>query len=220
MYKTMAFRCHKQTLILLNIVYMLIGLVLIIVPLVSAVTPVITSWPILGGATASGVFMLLVALAGLYGTIKHHQITLFFYMVILCLIFIILFAFSIGALTITNAQQDRLLRGGWARLGNTTRGEIQSTFDCCGFENKNITSDHPSCVKLPCCSDKAINTDGIHCPSCDTCYSHLRDSGLKKIRQEIAGIGLFFSFTLFLGVYLAFRYRHLKNPRANPSAFL
>lgn len=33
-------------------------------------------------------------------------------------------------------------------------------------------------------------------------------------------IMLLFSLFQFVGIYLAFKYRHLKDPRANPSAFL
>uniref|UniRef100_A0A669C893 Tetraspanin 31 n=2 Tax=Oreochromis TaxID=8139 RepID=A0A669C893_ORENI len=36
----------------------------------------------------------------------------------------------------------------------------------------------------------------------------------------LGGVGLFFSFTEILGVWLAVRYRNQKDPRANPSAFL
>uniref|UniRef100_A0A8C7WLG4 Tetraspanin 31 n=1 Tax=Oncorhynchus mykiss TaxID=8022 RepID=A0A8C7WLG4_ONCMY len=36
----------------------------------------------------------------------------------------------------------------------------------------------------------------------------------------LGAVGLFFSFTEILGVWLAARYRNQKDPRANPSAFL
>lgn len=36
----------------------------------------------------------------------------------------------------------------------------------------------------------------------------------------LGGVGLFFSFTEILGVWLAMRFRNQKDPRANPSAFL
>ena len=37
-----------------------------------------TSWPIVGGTIACGVFIMLIASAGIYGAVKHHQIVLFF----------------------------------------------------------------------------------------------------------------------------------------------
>ena len=56
----------------------IVGLTLIIVPVYSKISAVFTSWPIVGGAIACGVFMMLMSIAGIYGAIKHHQIILFF----------------------------------------------------------------------------------------------------------------------------------------------
>ncbi len=39
---------------------------------------IVTSLAIVGGIIAVGVFLLLVAVLGLYGTAKHHQVHLFF----------------------------------------------------------------------------------------------------------------------------------------------
>uniref|UniRef100_A0A9L0SZ82 Tetraspanin 13 n=1 Tax=Equus caballus TaxID=9796 RepID=A0A9L0SZ82_HORSE len=41
-----------------------------------------------------------------------------------------------------------------------------------------------------------------------------------EVLRFVGGIGLFFSFTEILGVWLTYRYRNQKDPRANPSAFL
>ncbi len=35
---------------------------------------IITSLDIVGGIAASGVFLLFIAIAGLYGAIRHHQV--------------------------------------------------------------------------------------------------------------------------------------------------
>ncbi|KAK2561360.1 Tetraspanin-31 [Acropora cervicornis] len=69
---------YKLGLILLNIVYMIVGLTLVVIPAGAKLSAVFTSWPIVGGAIACGVFMILMALAGIYGAVKHHQIILFF----------------------------------------------------------------------------------------------------------------------------------------------
>lgn len=39
---------------------------------------VITNIGVLGGLIACGVFLFLVALMGLFGALKHHQVLLFF----------------------------------------------------------------------------------------------------------------------------------------------
>lgn len=59
-------------------VLQIVGLTLIIVPVYSKISAVFTSWPIVGGTIACGVFMMLMSVAGIYGAIKHHQIILFF----------------------------------------------------------------------------------------------------------------------------------------------
>lgn len=57
----------------------IVGLALIIVPVVSfKISAVLTSWPIVGGTIACGVFLMLLSIAGIYGAVKHHQIILFF----------------------------------------------------------------------------------------------------------------------------------------------
>lgn len=56
----------------------IVGLILIIVPVSFKISAVLTSWPIVGGTVACGVFLMLLSIAGIYGAIKHHQIILFF----------------------------------------------------------------------------------------------------------------------------------------------
>ncbi|KAJ7384155.1 Tetraspanin-13 [Desmophyllum pertusum] len=213
---SMAFSCYRLGLIFFNIIYMIIGFTLILSPVYSKFAKIFTSWPIVGGTIACGVFIMLIAAAGIYGAVKHHQIILFFFMAVMVIIFIILFSVSVAALSITSTQQHTLLKKAWGSISNTTKQDIQKLGDCCGFENMNITSDHPSCSKLSCCG----NVTAYSCHSCHTCYKYLMKYGLDKLKNAVGGIGLFFSLTMFVGIYLAFRYRHLKDPRANPSAFL
>lgn len=56
----------------------IVGLTLVVIPAGAKLSAVFTSWPIVGGAIACGVFLMLMALAGIYGAVKHHQIILFF----------------------------------------------------------------------------------------------------------------------------------------------
>lgn len=59
-------------------IFQIVGLTLIIVPVSFKISAVLTSWPIVGGTIACGVFLMLLSIAGIYGAIKHHQIILFF----------------------------------------------------------------------------------------------------------------------------------------------
>ncbi|XP_020611936.1 tetraspanin-31-like [Orbicella faveolata] len=141
----MQFSCYRLGLIFFNIIYMIVGFVLILSPVYSKITDLFTSWPIVGGTIACGVFIMLIASAGIYGAVKHHQIVLFFYMAVMCLIFIILFSVSVAALAITSSQQRTVLRKAWGSFSNITKQDVQTFGDCCGFENISVTSNHPTC---------------------------------------------------------------------------
>ena len=82
--------------------------------------------PIVGGITASGVFLLFISVVGLIGAMKHHQVSfklipvlhtdkmllqvmLFFYMVVLFFVFIIQFSCSCAALSVNVADQQRII---------------------------------------------------------------------------------------------------------------
>uniref|UniRef100_A0AAX7UJ98 Tetraspanin 31 n=1 Tax=Astatotilapia calliptera TaxID=8154 RepID=A0AAX7UJ98_ASTCA len=54
---------------------------------------------------------------------------------------------------------------------------------------------------------------------CVPCGTKMLDHATEALKI-LGGVGLFFSFTEILGVWLAVRYRNQKDPRANPSAFL
>jgi len=212
--------CLRCCLYGLNFMYLILALIIITLPVYFKVNALLKSWPINGGIIAAGVFLLIVAIAGIYGSWRQHQIILFFYMVILVILFILLFAFSLAALGITKHQQRDVLITGWSNSQSSTKESIQFHLDCCGFEDKNITSGglgHPSCKKVPCCRH---TIDKVLCPKCPTCLNVLERRSFRKFRQATGGFALFFSFSMFLGVYLAFKFRHLRNPRANPDQFL
>ena len=58
------------------------------------------------GIVACGVFLLFIAIVGLYGAIKQHQIALFFYMVVLFSIFVI--QFSVACASLAASTEDEL----------------------------------------------------------------------------------------------------------------
>ncbi|KAL6086343.1 hypothetical protein STEG23_000141 [Scotinomys teguina] len=72
------FACSKNALCALNVVYMLVGLLLIGVAAWGKGLGLVSSIHIIGGVIAVGVFLLLIAVAGLVGAVNHHQVLLFF----------------------------------------------------------------------------------------------------------------------------------------------
>ncbi|MEQ2273083.1 Tetraspanin-31 [Xenotaenia resolanae] len=207
------FTCSKNALCSLNVVYMLVGLLLIAVAAWGKGFGLVSSIHIIGGVIAVGVFLLLIAIVGLIGAIHHHQVMLFFYMVILFIVFLFQFGVSCSCLAMNQGQQVALLNSTWGLLENNTKTDLESQLNCCGLLNVSnsrpqFEADLENC-RAPC--KKQGN-----CPTCgDKMLNHATEA--LKI---LGGVGLFFSFSEILGVWLAVRYRNQKDPRANPSAFL
>ncbi|XP_028266713.1 tetraspanin-31 [Parambassis ranga] len=205
------FTCSKNALCSLNVVYMLVGLLLIGVAAWGKGFGIVSSIHIIGGVIAVGVFLLLIAIVGLIGAMHHHQVMLFFYMVILFIVFLFQFGVSCSCLAMNRGQQETLLNSAWGMLENKTKTDLESQLNCCGLLN--ITGSH-------------FEQDLLNCPaackktqSCLMCGEMMLNHATEALKI-LGGVGLFFSFTEILGVWLAVRYRNQKDPRANPSAFL
>lgn len=192
---------------------MMVGLLLIGVAAWGKEFGIVSSIHIIGGVIAVGVFLLLIAIVGLIGAIHHHQVMLFFYMVILFMVFLVQFGVSCSCLAMNQGQQEKLLNSTWGLLNNKTKGDLESQLNCCGLLNTTLNQaqfekDMASCT-AKCKFDK----------DCFTCGGLMLQHATEALKI-LGGVGLFFSFTEILGVWLAVRYRNQKDPRANPSAFL
>ncbi|XP_076221737.1 tetraspanin 97E isoform X2 [Nomia melanderi] len=213
------FTCSKNALTALNILYIVVAFILIGVAVYGRASALVTNLPIIGGILACGVILILISILGLIGAVKHHQVLLFFYMFILFLLFLIQFSIACACLAVNTKQQEQLAEQGWRRVGDDLKAKVQTTFTCCSFNNTNIISEdnHPlSCNKVnKICCPYPSDTDCM-CPSCMLKLQSTIDYAFKLC----GSIGLFFSFTEFIGVWLTVRYRNQKDPRANPSAFL
>ncbi|XP_048856331.1 tetraspanin-31-like [Brienomyrus brachyistius] len=201
------FTCSKNALCSLNVVYMLVGLLLIGVAAWAKGFGIVFSIHIIGGVIAVGVFLLLIAIVGLIGALNHHQVILFFYMVILLLVFLFQFGVSCSCLAMNRSQQVALLNATWKMLQNETKVELEKNLNCCGLLNITAEYQHFTCQAQ--CRNYV----------CQTCGEKMLQHSAEALKI-LGGVGLFFSFTEILGVWLAARYRNQKDPRANPSAFL
>uniref|UniRef100_A0A8B9P8S8 Tetraspanin 31 n=1 Tax=Apteryx owenii TaxID=8824 RepID=A0A8B9P8S8_APTOW len=195
----------------------LVGLLLIGVAAWGKGFGIVSSIHIIGGVIAVGFFLLLIAIVGLIGAIHHHQVMLFFYMIILGLVFIFQFGVSCSCLAINRTRQvSPPPVSTWPILSNKTKTELEKNLDCCGLLNStaDFQTFQAEFVVCPAVSGDAgtLPSPGDPAP----CMLQHSDEALKIL----GGVGLFFSFTEILGVWLAMRYRNQKDPRANPSAFL
>lgn len=149
-----------------------------------------TDLPIIPSIIACGALLIFLAIMGLYGAAKHHQVTLFFYMIILFCLFIVQFAIACSCLAVNKHQQKIFAEEGWNTFSDETKAEVQTTFSCCGF-NSTIADDHPSCdlINKICCP--VGSTEGC---ACSPCLQQLEDN-IDNAFFYSGSIGLFFSFT-------------------------
>lgn len=224
------FTCSKNALAALNVLYFIVALILIGVAAYSRVVSIVVSLSLVGGVIASGVFLMLIAVIGYVGAIKHHQVLLFFYMVILFLLFLFQFSMACLCLAVNDSQRSYLAQQAWIAASNESLATVQTKYNCCGFADPTIAPYHPTCEKLTCCSNSTIIKDPacgnpfVPLPVkersvCSPCLVEMKEN-IRDAFSLTGGIGLFFSFTEIIGVWITIRYRNQKDPRANPSSFL
>ncbi|XP_077258351.1 tetraspanin 97E isoform X1 [Temnothorax americanus] len=202
------FTCSKNALTALNILYVVVAFILIGVAVYGRASALVTNLPIIGGILACGVILFLISILGLIGAVKHHQVLLFFYMLILFLLFLIQFSIACACLAVNTKQQEQLAEQGWRGVGHDLRAKVQTTFNCCGF---NSTTDESggSCDDKICC--QSIDVTQMSCPPCPTCM-HKLQSTIDYAFKLCGSIGLFFSFTEVIAAFLARRYRNQLDP--------
>ncbi|KAB0405335.1 hypothetical protein E2I00_013342, partial [Balaenoptera physalus] len=122
------------------------------------------------------------------------------YMIILLLVFIVQFSVSCACLALNQEQQGQLLEVGWNNTASA-RNDIQRNLNCCGFR-----SFSPNDTCLASCVKSSHQ--------CSPC-APIIGKYAGEVLRFVGGIGLFFSFTEILGVWLTYRYRNQKDPRAN-----
>jgi len=223
------FTCSKNTLVGLNVVYILVSFLMIGVAVHGKVSGIVTSLPIVGGITACGVFLLMISVIGLIGAVRHHQVLLFFYMVVLFLIFLIQFSCSCAALAINEHDEKMLIKKAWTSAETNSVSlviQAEQTFDCCGLgidkadkvyeaptpEDQAWTVEHKVFDNRPDAECYHFNTTMN--PKCQTCFSIISDK-VNSGFNAAGGLGLFFSFTELFGGIVACRYRNLMDPLAS-----
>nr|ALS04450.1 putative tetraspanin-31 [Acartia pacifica] len=200
------YSCSKNTLVIINVCYMIVSFILMGAAVKEKASGVVVSLPIIGGITACGIFLLLISIWGLVATMRHHQVMLFVYMLILFLIFIIQFSVSCAALGVSKQTEKGLVEDGWnwfMEHEKETIFDAENTFDCCGLNNVNAGY---NCEKIPCSV-----AQGGNFTSCPTCMDKIEDK-LDEAFSYVGGLGLFFSLVELIGGFVACRYRNLVDP--------
>ncbi|KAG9264977.1 tetraspanin-13-like [Astyanax mexicanus] len=197
------FFCSKNALCALNILYMLVSLLMIAVAAWGKWLGLVSSFQVLGAVIGVGFFLFIVAIVGLCGALKQHQVLLFFYMLILFMVFIVQFSVSCACLAINKEQQNQLLELGWNR-SESMQKDIERSLNCCDFYQVNYNE--------TCEADCFRNQQ---CSACAVIIQRYADDAL----HFVGGMSLFFSFTEILGVWLTYRYRNQKAPRIHSGPY-
>jgi len=191
------FQCSKNTLLGLNIVYVVVAFLLIGVATYGKGSAVITSLPILGGIVASGVFLLFVAVLGLLATLKHHQILLFVYMIVLFTIFVIQFSCSCAAIGFDTDAEMKAIKKVWDAAGqnSTVITNAETLLNCCGWDDKDPAREDRTC--------KGVFPKPTTVPACESVISQ----GVDKAFNGSGGLGLFFAFTEAVAILITAKFR-------------
>uniref|UniRef100_A0AAR2JVR7 Tetraspanin 31 n=1 Tax=Pygocentrus nattereri TaxID=42514 RepID=A0AAR2JVR7_PYGNA len=99
--------------------------------------------------------------------------------------------------------QENVLCSSWETMDGDARKTLEQHMDCCGLINILLMSVF-----------KACKVKGI----CFKCGDLLLQDGGEALKI-LGGVGLFFSFSELLGVWLVLRYRKQKDPQTSPDAF-
>ncbi|KHN84201.1 Tetraspanin-31 [Toxocara canis] len=156
---------------------------------------------ILVGAYVKGAS--IVTSHSVIGGIIAVGVFLLLYMVILGCVFLIQLSVTIACLAAVNRDGiSELVRTGWKSSSNETIWDAENNFQCCGLEGPHDAAYR--CHELACAST-----------FCEPCLGIIVNKMRSNLRR-LGGIGLFFSFSELLGIWLAIRYRNLKDPKLDP----
>ena len=124
----------KYALFAINLLFFIFGAVLIAVGSYAANNSLsaITGTTAAYGIVALGVFILLLSLVGAAAAFFELRALLVIYFIVLLLLTIILFAVGIAVYVEKNQAQTLILQG-WAYAPDDLKGQLQTTFACCGM---------------------------------------------------------------------------------------
>ncbi|KAI4874523.1 hypothetical protein NFI96_016623 [Prochilodus magdalenae] len=208
------FVCSKNALCALNILYALVSLLMIAVAAWGKWFGLVSSFQVIAAVIGVGFFLFIVAVVGLCGALKHHQVFLFFYMVILFMVFIVQFSVSCACLAINQDQQKLLLEIGWNK-SESMQQDLERTLNCCDFSEVNYNGTCEADFNIIYFSSLQGCFSERNCDPCSVKIQAYADDTL----HFVGGMSLFFSFTEILGVWLTYRYRNQRDPHTSAGQF-
>lgn len=200
-----SFRFYRRILILFNVFYFLLALTFLFLALFTRFRSSIIDLHLLIGLIVSSIYLILVSSFGLYAVVKHHQVFLFFYLILLSILFIFQFTLACTYLFMRSEKKSELIKNNYEQ----NRDLIQDKYQCCLYDNQTLISNRTEiCGKLSCCTtvDKC-------CETLPMCYVLLKDE-LDKNLKTVGSLMLILTLTEIFAVYVTLRFRNLRDPTA------
>ncbi|XP_062842989.1 tetraspanin-31-B-like [Trichomycterus rosablanca] len=202
----------KNALCAANVVYLMMGVSLMAAAIYGKSFGIVSSLRIISGAMAIGFLLILASIMGIIGTLRQNQIVLFVYILVLLLVFIFQFTVSCSCLALRREKQEELLSESWALMSDVSRRTLEQQLDCCGLLNS-LEKYQEFRMDVNMCTAVCKGTG-----YCFTCGDLMLQRAAETLKF-LGGVGLFCSFSQLVTVWLAVRYRNMKNPQiTNTSA--
>lgn len=196
------FQYYRRLLLVFNIFYIILALTFLFVAIFTRFTSLIVDLHLLIGLIIFSLYLIFLSLFGIVAVTKHHQVFLFFYIVLLCILFLFQFILACTYLTVRGGKKYDLLKQSYDK----SIDDIQLKYNCCGFDNSTSFNRTITCQNLPCCQVKTQC-----CETSPMCYSLLLNQ-LDKNLKIIGSIMLVFTLSQIIAIYMTIKYRNIRDP--------
>lgn len=220
----MGYRLNKILLLFINVFYLAISISLISIAAYSWYTAKLASSHIILGIVFVGVALLLLSFLGICSALTHSQAMLFFYVAFMLLVFVIQYALAISSLALAHRDLAKLIRSTWnshyldarPEMKHDLLQDVMQTFQCCGLDKADYRKNIKKMYGANCesfASDpmnpSKIRQEFVHNEG--NC-GYLIETKIDKIMQHCGSIALLFCFFEMFGIWLAMKFRNMKNP--------
>lgn len=202
MVETRTFLFWKRILITFNLFYLILASIFLFFAIFTRVQSLIIDPHLFIGLIILSIYLIFLSIFGLYAVTKHHQVLLFFYVILLSVLFLFQFILACTYLTIRGEKKYHLLQSNY----QNSRDPIQVKYNCCGFDNQTSFIRNQTCANLSCCQ-----TATQCCEDLPACYG-LLTAALDKNLKIIGSILLIFTLAQIVAIYTTLRFRNIRNP--------
>lgn len=196
------FHFWRRLLIIFNVFYIILAFIFLFFAIFTRVNSLIIDLHLFVGLILLSLYLICLSVFGIFAVVKHHQVFLFFYILLLFISFLFQFILACTYLAIRGGKKYDLLKNNYQK----STEKIQLKYNCCGFDNSTNFIRNQTCQNLPCC--QSLNQCCETAPMCYSLLTHELDKNLKTI----GSIMLIFTLTQIIAIYMTLKFRNIRNP--------